>query len=184
MRDGDGRGRLREERSVPDRTAATLAEYVRSRRLRAGLTQEALAERAGLSTQGIGALERGLRRRLYPHTARAIADALGLSEAELTELTALARGTARSADAAVAAMAGADQSPNGTPAPPGSRSDLADLRHNLPTPLTRLIGRERELADIGGRLAQVRLLTLTGTGGIGKTRLAAARIKLFQPHEL
>ncbi|HEU5102048.1 MAG TPA: tetratricopeptide repeat protein, partial [Roseiflexaceae bacterium] len=45
---------------------------------------------------------------------------------------------------------------------------------NLPAPPTRLIGRERELADLGAlpRRAEVRLVTLTGAGGSGKTRLA------------
>ncbi|HZU77899.1 MAG TPA: AAA family ATPase, partial [Dehalococcoidia bacterium] len=43
---------------------------------------------------------------------------------------------------------------------------------NLPVPLTRLIGRERELAELAELLAGNRLLTLTGAGGTGKTRLA------------
>src|SRR5579871_1553063 len=45
-------------------------------------------------------------------------------------------------------------------------------RHNLPSSLTSFIGREKECADIQELLAQTRLLTLTGTGGSGKTRLA------------
>jgi non-specific serine/threonine protein kinase len=44
--------------------------------------------------------------------------------------------------------------------------------HNLPTPLSEFIGREREIAEVNDRLAVHRLLTLTGPGGSGKTRLA------------
>ena len=43
---------------------------------------------------------------------------------------------------------------------------------NLPLPLNRLIGREQEMLEIKGLLATTRLLTLTGAGGCGKTRLA------------
>jgi hypothetical protein len=43
---------------------------------------------------------------------------------------------------------------------------------NLPRPLTRFIGREREMVEITRLLGERRLLTLTGTGGCGKTRLA------------
>ena len=43
---------------------------------------------------------------------------------------------------------------------------------NLPTPLTRFVGRETELARAAALLAEARLLTLTGPGGAGKTRLA------------
>jgi non-specific serine/threonine protein kinase len=45
---------------------------------------------------------------------------------------------------------------------------------NLPTPLTRFIGREQEMAEIATLLGTARLLTLTGSGGCGKTRLALA----------
>ena len=53
------------------------------------------------------------------------------------------------------ALAGLDASPN-----------------NLPAQLTTFIGRERELADAGALLDEHRLVTLTGAGGCGKTRLA------------
>jgi predicted ATPase/DNA-binding winged helix-turn-helix (wHTH) protein len=48
----------------------------------------------------------------------------------------------------------------------------AAARSNLPEPVTSFIGRERELSDIRGLLAGQRLVTLVGTGGIGKSRLA------------
>ncbi len=44
--------------------------------------------------------------------------------------------------------------------------------HNLPRPLTAFIGRERELAQVRQTLSAGRLITLTGPGGVGKTRLA------------
>ena len=44
--------------------------------------------------------------------------------------------------------------------------------HNLPAPLTSLIGRAAELQGIAEALRQSRLVTLTGPGGVGKTRLA------------
>jgi DNA-binding SARP family transcriptional activator len=45
-------------------------------------------------------------------------------------------------------------------------------RHNLPLRLTSFVGRERELAALDGLVGQARLVTLTGPGGAGKTRLA------------
>ncbi|MGH9002260.1 MAG: ATP-binding protein, partial [Acidimicrobiia bacterium] len=50
---------------------------------------------------------------------------------------------------------------------------LDRVANNLPAQLTSFIGREAELAQVEQLLAHVRLLTLTGAGGCGKTRLAA-----------
>jgi hypothetical protein len=44
--------------------------------------------------------------------------------------------------------------------------------HNLPAPLTPLVGRRAELEGIGETIRRCRLITLTGPGGVGKTRLA------------
>jgi predicted ATPase/class 3 adenylate cyclase len=49
---------------------------------------------------------------------------------------------------------------------------LESVPHNLPVQLTSFVGREREIAEITRALATARLMTLTGTGGAGKTRLA------------
>ena len=54
----------------------------------AGLSQEALAERAGLSARAISDLERGARRAPYRETVRLLADALGLSDADRAALEA------------------------------------------------------------------------------------------------
>lgn len=54
---------------------------------------------------------------------------------------------------------------------PALRS-LESVPNNLPEQLTSFIGREREMAEVKRLLASTRLLTLTGTGGTGKTRLS------------
>ena len=57
-------------------------------------------------------------------------------------------------------------------ATPQGDEPLYSSRHNLPAPRTSFIGREREMLEVKRALAMTRLLTLTGTGGSGKTRLA------------
>jgi predicted ATPase/DNA-binding SARP family transcriptional activator len=52
--------------------------------------------------------------------------------------------------------------------------ELPHARSNLPAQLTELIGRAEAVADVGSCLASSRLVTLTGPGGVGKTRLALA----------
>jgi len=49
---------------------------------------------------------------------------------------------------------------------------LESFQHNLPTQLTSFIGREKEIAEIKAMLNSGRLVTLTGSGGTGKTRLS------------
>ena len=52
---------------------------------------------------------------------------------------------------------------------------------NLPEPVSELIGRDDELREIVSLAAAHRLVTLTGTGGIGKTRLALAVTRRLPP---
>jgi len=152
---------------VPDSPAeASFAELLRSMRVRAGLTQEELAERARLTPHAISALERGARTRPYPHTVRALAEALGLSEAQQGELrAAVPRRQAVAVDAAppVASSAASSSSAGSVLRPTP-----------LPVPPTVLLGRDGEVAGLAEQLrtGRVRLQTLTGVGGVGKSRLA------------
>jgi predicted ATPase/DNA-binding SARP family transcriptional activator len=58
---------------------------------------------------------------------------------------------------------------------PSTRVEPAPVgRHNLPPQLTTFVGREQELDEVRAWLSSARLLTLTGMGGVGKTRLALA----------
>src|SRR5262249_36020472 len=66
--------------------------------------------------------------------------------------------------------------------PTHSRSESATPRvpNNLPRPRTPFIGRERELADCVRALADSRILTITGIGGSGKTRLGLKLAEALQ----
>lgn len=126
------------------RFGALLKRY----RVAAGLTQEGLAERAGLSAKAISALERGARQVPRRDTVQLLADALALAGPERDALEATVRRRLGPAHAA--------------PLPA------------LPAPLTPLVGRAQAEADVARLLhrPEVRLLTLTGPAGVGKTRLA------------
>jgi predicted ATPase/transcriptional regulator with XRE-family HTH domain len=139
-----------------------VAALVRRYRITAGLSQEALAERAGISVRGLSDLERGLSRVPRLETLTRIAAALDLdaaSRAALFETSGHLDPSATVADAL------------GQLAPPLVTARPA---HNLPGYLTALVGRDDDAVAIERllRTRTVRLLTLTGPGGVGKTRLA------------
>ncbi len=131
-----------------DTASPGFGDSLRRFRLAAGLTQEQLAEQAGLSARGISDLERGVNRAPRRDTLDLLLEALGLSADERIALIASTRHR------------------RGPPSRAGPNP--------MPAPLTPLLGRERELAAACAliRQADVRLLTLVGTGGVGKTRLA------------
>ncbi|MEA2509246.1 MAG: hypothetical protein QOG21_1328 [Actinomycetota bacterium] len=130
------------------------------RRLRGlvGLTQEELAEKAGISVRTVSDIERGLRRSVYRDTAERLAVALEIEPAERTPFVAIARG--RTTGSTQPGPRGSGTAPFAVPA--------------IPSPPTRLIGREREIKRVLGAFSDpsIRLLTLIGPGGIGKTRIA------------
>src|SRR5262245_59733785 len=80
-------------------TPHNFSQLLRRHRLIAGLSQEALAERAGLSTRGISDLERGVRRAPHPATRARLADALGLAPAARQALALAGHPAARVAPA-------------------------------------------------------------------------------------
>ena len=116
---------------------------LRDDRLAAGMTQEALAERAGLSVHGIQKLERGVTRPFRDTVERLVA-ALQLSAAGAEALRGAAGPVRRHG--------------TGWPA-----TALDRTRNNLPTPLTSFLGREREMEELSQLLPRTRLLTLVGT---------------------
>ncbi|MFN8665066.1 MAG: helix-turn-helix domain-containing protein [Thermomicrobiales bacterium] len=130
----------------------SFGDLLRRLRTEASLSQEDLAERAGLSVRGISDLERDLRHAPRLETVRLLADALAVTADERAALLAAARPDLRR-----------------EPSPGVSGSHAT-----VPIPLTRLIGRETEGMHLQALLrhGDARLVTVTGPGGSGKTRLA------------
>src|ERR1022692_816122 len=144
--------------------ADSFGELLRRFRVAASLTQEALAKRCKISPAAIAAFEQGRRKAPRLSTVRLIAEALELSAADLEAL-------ARAADAGgVAARAGSDED-----------GDRTGLVAGLPTPRTSFIGRDREQAAVLAALAEGRVVSLVGPGGVGKTRLVARAAEVTAP---
>ncbi|MET9270565.1 NB-ARC domain-containing protein [Kribbella sp. NPDC003557] len=146
--------------------APTLSELLRTFRVRAGLTQAALAEKAGLSEQAISVLERGTRSRPRIDTVRSLTAALGLTTDEAQRFLAVARGKSRSpAPAAPKDPVPAEPAPTPWQLPP-SAPDFTGRSAQIDAILSILRAPGRTSAPAVG------LVALTGMGGIGKTTLA------------
>jgi len=137
---------------------ADFGTLLRRYRLAAGLTQEALAERARISLNGISALERGYRRWPQRGTLALLAGALALSNDQ------------RQAFEAAAAQPAFPRRRGETSVTVGPWPETAMA--NLPLALTSFIGREVELEEIRALMCEHRMVTVTGAGGVGKTQTA------------
>ena len=129
----------------------SFGDLLRYLRDKAGLTQEGLAEAAQLSARAVSDLERGINQTARQDTAALLADALALDEPVRGLFVAAARGRGSVASVLTA---------------------LSARPSNLPAPVDSFVGRQAELAEITAAISAHRLVTLTGAGGSGKTRLA------------
>jgi transcriptional regulator with XRE-family HTH domain len=155
---------MREGETQAELDGLTLGEQLRRYRIEAGLTQEELAAQAGLSVRAVSDVERGVSRAPYPETVRRMATALDLdADIHATLDRARRRATAR--------VSGDDQLPRGRVGVVGA----------LPIPISSFVGRENELTELRTKMKTVRLLTLIGVGGVGKSRLALELAAALQP---
>jgi predicted ATPase/DNA-binding CsgD family transcriptional regulator/transcriptional regulator with XRE-family HTH domain len=150
---------------VAEQPALSFAGLLRQLRAEAGLTQEELAEAAGVGTRSVSDLERGVHASAHKDTAGLLARALGLPESARELFVAAARGKAPAAEVLAARHA---EAPGGSAAAGGGAAGA----HGFTLALTSFVGRADQLAEVEGLLGECRLVTVTGPGGMGKTRLA------------
>ncbi len=108
---------------------------------------------AGISAAAISALERGSRRAPYSHTVALLVKALRLNGEERSEFEAVAQ---------AARVRRRVHEPE----------TATRLQRHIPLSSTSLLGRRDDIAQTIAALAEFRVVTVTGSGGIGKTRLA------------
>jgi tetratricopeptide (TPR) repeat protein len=133
----------------------------------AGLTQEELAARSGLSVRAIREMERGRSARPYQRSVRLLAQALSLTDAQHSELSVLARSGTDGTDVAAVTRLGQRELPNAVP-------------RQLPAAVSCFTGRDAELAALTGlldgqpgvRTPALVISAIGGTAGVGKTALA------------
>lgn len=149
-------GTMEDEGRAP--SSSDFGMLLRHHRLAAGLSQEALAERARMSINGIGSLERGERRSPRRETLVLLAGALALDERQREEFEA------------AASRSGLPRRLGGAPVTVGPWAGASIS--NLPLQLKSFVGRDVELSEISARVRDHRLVTVAGAGGLGKTETA------------
>ena len=156
---------LRRALAVTEQPSLSFAGLLRQLRGEAKLTQEELAEAAGLSPRAVSDLERGINRTARKDTATQLAGALGIAESVGVVFVEAARGRTPAADV-LTAMRRSGQRPAGA----------MPRLWNIPARNLTFTGREDLLAAVRERLqaghAAV-VQALYGMGGVGKTQLAA-----------
>jgi predicted ATPase/DNA-binding XRE family transcriptional regulator len=126
-------------------------ELLRRLRQAANLSQEALAEAAHISVSAVGAYERGINSSPHRETVTMLADALDLSGSDLEEFQHVARRKPRTSS--------------------NTKSNALPFE-TFPPETSSFLGRDPDVGNIEEMLRRFRCITITGTGGIGKTRVA------------
>ena len=147
---------------MAEQATSGLAGLLRQLRAEAQLTQAELAKAAGVSPRAVSDLERGINRTARQDTAVRLAGALGLAEPVRSLFVAAARGRIQ----ATQVLAARSSQPPGEPLAP------AGGLHGFVPALTSFVGRAGPVSEVTALLDRDRLVTVTGPGGAGKTRLA------------
>ena len=157
--------------------AKSLAELLRQLRTAAGLTQEELAEAAGLSPRSISDLERGINRTARKETTRLLANALRLQGSSRAAFEATARGRGTAA-----------QSLETVPGASLNSAGVAIPMRTLPRDTATFAGREYELVRLmealegeSGAARVIAVHAIDGMAGIGKTAFAVHAAHLLTP---
>src|SRR5207247_2643185 len=153
--------------AMAEQVVLGFGDLLRQLRAEAGLTQEELAEAAGLSPRSVSDLERGIHRTAHKDTALLLAEALGLAEPARALFVAAARGRGPTADVLAVVQGEA------------TGAAVAAASETLPTDIAAFTGRQAELAQLLGRISGlaadggvVGICAIDGMAGIGKTTFA------------
>lgn len=154
--------------SGADGKAVTFGPLLKMHRCAAGLNQEELAQRSGLSVRAISDMERGYTTRPFVRSVRMLADAMMLPGLAREQLL-----TAAQADA------GSARVPRGRARPANLPGPTAEIARQLPAMTHHFTGRVREMTALGALLGQQApslggpvISVISGAAGVGKTALA------------